>query len=427
MSRRLRRTLWALRALAAALLLVALLFAALVAWQLHAPTLGGGTLPADTPPSAERLQQGAYLARAGHCAGCHTPRGGAPYAGGRAINTPFGVARSANLTPDPVHGLGGWQQADFRRALQQGRSRDGRLLLPACPYPSFTLVSDDDASALWAWLRSQPPAAQPNQPHALRWPFNTQLALALWRSLYFRPGRFEPDTTLSSEVNRGAYLVNGLGHCGACHAERNLLGASAALGGAGGGILPDQHWVAPSLTNAAEGGVPGRDPVELVQLLKTGVSNRATVMGPMAAVVAGSTQHLTEADLQAMVAYLQALPAVPPPAAVRWQRAPAALARGEQLYQDHCADCHGAEGQGAPGIYPPLAGNATVTMADSRNLVRAITRGGFPPATAGNPRPYGMPGFDLPDADLAALATWLRATWGHDASPVQAVQVLLAR
>lgn len=420
---------FAWRWLAATLALLALLLAAAVAWQLRPPSANDGPPQTTAPPDAALLQQGAYLARAGNCAGCHTARGGAPYAGGRAIPTPFGVARSANLTPDPASGLGSWQLADFRRALQQGRSRDGHLLLPACPYPSFTLVSDDDARALWAFLRSQAPAAVPNQRHALRWPFDTQLALAAWRSLYFRPGRFEPDPMRSTELNRGAYLVNGLGHCGACHAERNLLGASAALGGAGGGVLPDQHWVAPALTDAAEGGVPGRDPDELLQLLKTGVSSRATVMGPMAAVVAGSTQHLTEADLRAMVAYLQALPAAPapPPDGKRWQRTPAALARGEQLYQDHCADCHGEQGQGAPGIYPPLAGNPTVTMTDTRNLVRAITRGGFAPATAGNPRPYGMPGFDLPDADLAALATWLRAAWGHNASPVQPVQVLLAR
>jgi len=372
------------------------------------------------------------LARAGHCAGCHTERGGAAYAGGRAIPTPFGELRSPNLTPDAATGLGNWRETDFRRALQQGQSRDGRLLLPACPYPSFTRVSDDDVQALWAWLRSQPPVAQAPQPHALAWPYNTQLAIALWRSLYFRPGRFEPDATRSEQANRGAYLVNGLGHCDACHGRRGLLGNSAALGAegsTGGAVMPDQRWYAPSLTDAAEGGVPGRDADELVQLLKTGVSPRATVMGPMAEVVAGSTQHLAESDLRAMVAYLQQLPATPPVAVrARAQRRDAEpLQRGRQLYQDLCTDCHGDQGQGAPGIYPPLAGNPTVTMADSRNLLQSIRRGGFPPATAGNPRPYGMPSFDLPDADLAALASWLRAAWGHDAAPVQAVQVLLAR
>ena len=415
-------------------LLLALSLAGLLAWQLRPPPWAdpsalSAAAAAEPAVSAELLQRGATLARAGNCAGCHTERGGAAYAGSRAIATPFGELRSANLTPDAATGLGNWRETDFRRALQHGQSRDGRLLLPACPYPSFTRVSDDDVRALWAWLRSQPPLTQARQPHALAWPYNTQLAIAVWRSLYFRPGRFEPDATRSAQVNRGAYLVEGLGHCGACHGQRGLLGGSAALGSAGGAVMPDQRWYAPSLTDAAEGGVPGRDADELLQLLKTGVSARATVMGPMAAVVAGSTQHLAESDLRAMVAYLQQLPAAPPAAldSGAQRREADALRRGQQLYQDLCTDCHGDQGQGAPGIYPPLAGNPTVTMADSRNLLQSIRRGGFPPATAGNPRPYGMPSFDLPDADLAALASWLRAAWGHDAAPVQAVQVLLAR
>ena len=422
-------------------LLLALALAGLLAWQRRPPPWADALAPGAAAPSAaaaepvasaDLLQRGALLARAGHCAGCHTERGGAAMAGGRAIATPFGEVRAANLTPDAATGLGQWRETDFRRALQHGQSRDGRLLLPACPYPHFTRVSDDDVRALWAWLRSQPPVAQARQPHALAWPYNTPLAIALWRSLYFRPGRFEPDPSRSEQVNRGAYLVEGLDHCGACHGQRGPLGGTSALGSAGGAVMPDQRWYAPSLTDAAEGGVPGRDVDELLQLLKTGVSARATVMGPMAAVVAGSTQYLTEADLRAMVAYLQQLPATPPaapaaPRSGRWPRDAQAQLRGQQLYQDLCADCHGDQGQGAAGIYPPLADNPTVTMTDSRNLLQAIRRGGFAPATAGNPRPYGMPSFDLADADLAALASWLRAAWGHDAAPVQAVQVLLAR
>lgn len=413
---------------ATALAGIVALLAALVWLQLrNEPPAGGPSAPSQAP-TAEQRARGAYLARAGNCAACHTARGGAPYAGGRAIETPFGAVVAGNLTPDAATGLGAWTADDFWRALHHGRSRDGRLLVPAFPYPNFTLVTRDDADALWAWLRTLPPVVQPNRPHALRWPYNTQAALALWRTVNFRPGVFEPDPAQTAQVNRGAYLVNGLGHCSACHASRNPLGASAALDDAGGAALPDQQWVAPALTDAAEGGVPGRAPDELVRLLKTGVSARATVMGPMAEVVAASTQHLSEADLHAMVAYLQQLPAAPAPAPRPRRTRPAdAMGRGEQLYTDHCADCHGAQGQGAPGIYPPLAGNPTVTMADTRNLVRAITRGGFPPATAGNPRPYGMPGFDLPHADLAALITWLRAAWGHDAAPVRPVDVLLTR
>ena len=395
-----------------------------------------GEAPLDPGPDAAKapdpalVQRGAYLARAGNCAACHTARGGAPYAGGRAIETPFGTVYSSNLTPDAT-GLGGWNASAFRRALHNGRSRDGRLLVPAFPYTHFTLVSDADADALWAWLRSLPPVAQPTPAHALRWPFGTQPALAIWRALYFTPGRFEADPAAGEAINRGAYLVNGLGHCGACHASRNPLGAGAALADAhSGSVLPQQRWYAPSLTAYDDSRLAERPAAELVQLLKTGVSDRAAAKGPMAEVVAGSTQHLSQADLHAMVAYLQRL-AGPAPAdnakPDRHERPADTLARGGQLYADHCADCHGRQGQGAAGVYPALAGNPTVTGPNPRNLVLAITQGGFAPATADNPRPYGMPGFDLPHEDLAALATWLRASWGHSATPVRAVDVLLAR
>ena len=423
------------RALGLAALLLAT--ALLLAWL---NLRGEDALVADAPgsavPDAATLARGAYLAKAGNCAGCHTARGGAPYAGGRAIATPFGAVVAGNLTPDAT-GLGGWTAAQFRRALWHGRSADGRLLVPAFPYTHFTRITRADADALWAHLRSLPPVQQANQPHALRWPYRSQLALAVWRALYFRAGPGDdglPAGTTSAALLRGAYLVNGLGHCSACHASRNALGGSGALAdGAGGSTLPGQRWQAPSLTDPAEIAVGRRQAAELVQLLKTGLSDHAAVLGPMAEVVADSTQHLSEPDLQAMVAYLQAL-APASPSATSGRPSPAlpprdslVLGRGQQLYADHCLACHGAQGQGAPGAYPALAGNTIVTLPDAGNLVQAITGGGFPPATAGNPRPYGMPGFDLPHDDLAALATWLRASWGHDATPVSAVQVLLAR
>ena len=379
--------------------------------------------------NAEQISRGAYLARAGNCAACHTARGGAPYAGGRGIATPFGTVYSGNLTPDPSTGLGRWTAAEFWRAMHHGKSRDGRLLYPAFPYPNYSLVSRADTDDLLAYLRSLPAVTQAPIDHALRWPYSSQAALALWRALFFSPGKFEPRADQSNTWNRGAYLVNGLGHCSACHASRNLLGASAGLADAdAGGKLPAQNWYAPSLADPDEAGVTEGSEAELVQLLKTGVSRRATVMGPMAEVVAGSTQHLTIADLRAMAEYLRSISsgqhrprklAANPPAAT--------MTRGEDLYTSHCADCHGAQGQGAPGQYPALAGNRSVTMANPRNLLQAITAGGFPPATDGNPRPYGMPAFDLPHADLAALTTWLRASWGHQAAPVSEVDVLLNR
>jgi mono/diheme cytochrome c family protein len=410
----------------AVLAALALLLAAVVAvLNLQDST---DTTPA-APVTADSIARGAYLARAGNCAGCHSDRGGAAYAGGRGIATPFGTVYAGNLTPD-ASGLGAWTVVDFRRALRHGRGRDGRLLVPAFPYTHFTQVSRDDADALFAYLRSVPPVPQTNRPHALRFPYNTQAALAVWRALYFRPGAAPAQPGRSAEWHRGAYLVNGLGHCSACHGGRNGLGASAALdAGRGGAPLPLQAWYAPSLADPQEAGLQHWPMADAVALLKTGQAPQGIAQGPMAEVVAQSTQHLTEDDLRAMVSYLQALPErgdgaahtpLPP-------RPAATMALGAALYKQHCADCHGAQGQGAPGIYPALAGNRLVTMARTSNLLLAVTRGGFAPGTAAHPRPYGMPPFDLGHDELAALLTWLRASWGHDAPPVSEVDALLAR
>jgi mono/diheme cytochrome c family protein len=422
-----RRTGWLF---IAGLLLAGL--AAAVAWR---NLQGEAALTPDAQvggADAALIARGADLARAGNCAACHTDRGGPAYAGGRAISTPFGTIYAGNLTPDPATGLGRWTAAEFWRALHHGRSRDGRLLYPAFPYPNFTLVTRADADALLAYLRSLAPVVRANLAPALRWPCSSQVALAIWRALYFTPASFQPDARLSAEWNRGAYLVNGLGHCGACHAGRNLLGASGRLNDPdAGSTLPGQQWYAPSLANPVESAAAGGTQADLVALLKTGMSARSAVLGPMAEVVAGSTQHLAAADLQAIAAYLQTLSRGATPAATgqgrRFARSADTMAKGAELYTRHCADCHGAQGQGAPGAYPPLAGNPVVTMADARNLVRIITTGGFAPGTAGNPRPYGMPAFDLPHADLAALTTWLRGAWAHDAAPLSELDMLRLR
>ena len=178
-------------------------------------------------PSA-LVERGAYLARVGNCAACHTARGGLPYAGGRPLATPFGTVFAGNLTPDADTGLGRWSSDAFWRAMHQGQSRDGRLLVPAFPYDSTTRVTREDSDALHAFLMSLPPVNQAATPHALRWPYNTQLALAAWRAMYFEPQAFEVDTSQSAEWNRGAYLVQGLGHCAACHATRDALGGVGA-------------------------------------------------------------------------------------------------------------------------------------------------------------------------------------------------------
>ena len=377
------------------------------------------------PPSAAQVERGAYLARAGNCMGCHTVSGGAAYAGGRGIDTPFGVVFSSNLTPDAATGLGNWSPAEFWRALHNGRSKDGRLLYPAFPYPSYTQVTREDADALFAFLGSLPPQPRPNTEHALRWPYSSQAALAVWRALYFTPAVHQDDPAQTAQWNRGAYLVRGLGHCAACHTARNALGATDDALDLAGGLIPMQNWYAPSLASAAEAGVAGWPTRDVVELLKTGVSPRGTVLGPMAEVVRHSTQHLSEDDLIAMAAYLQAIPqTAASPARVVAADANVA-AQGAKLYENHCLQCHGARGEGVAGAYPPLAGNRAVTMNATVNLVQVVLNGGFPPATAGNPRPFGMPPYvlTLADAEVAAVLTHIRTSWGNRAAPVSELEV----
>ncbi|MBI2770156.1 MAG: cytochrome c [Burkholderiales bacterium] len=380
--------------------------------------------PPTFPPAAGDIARGAYLARAGNCATCHTERGGAPYAGGRPLETPFGTVYASNLTPDAATGLGQWSADHFWRALHNGRSRDGRLLYPAFPYPNYTHVTRADSDALYAYLRSVPAVQRPNTPQGLRWPYSTQAALAVWRAMYFEPAASGQDARQPADWNRGAYLVRGLGHCSACHSARNALGASGDMMDLSGGLIPMQNWYAPSLASSSEAGVADWDAQHIVRVLQTGVSPRGSVLGPMADVVLQSTQHLTAQDLNSMAVYLKALPQAPaqaPQAQQATVAVPASQAlRGGKVYEQHCAQCHGDKGQGIAGAYPPLAGNRAVTLPVTANLVQVVHNGGFAPATAGNPRPYGMPPYVLVlgDTDVAAVLTYIRTSWGNQAAPV---------
>lgn len=421
------RSTWVRRSAMAACLLVAL--AGVVTWlnlRGEAPLPFTPSAVAITPALVEK---GAYLARAGNCAACHTARGGAAYAGGRGIDTPFGAIQAPNLTPDDATGLGRWTADEFWRAMHNGRSRDGRLLYPAFPYPSYTKVTREDSDALYAYLRSLPPVHQPNVPHTLRFPYSTQAALAVWRALFFAPGEFEPVPARSAEWNRGAYLVEGLGHCAACHAPRNPLGATRDSLGLSGGVIPMQGWYAPSLASASEAGVATWAQQEVVDLLRTGVSAHGSTMGPMAEVVFRSTQHLSDDDLRAMATYLQALPQRDAEVEEIPRADPAIMLKGGKLYDQHCAQCHGRQGEGRPGAFPALADNRAVTLPVAVNVIHAVLEGGYAPATTGNPRPYGMPpyGQALDDGEIAAVVTYIRQSWGNQAPAVSSLEVLRLR
>jgi mono/diheme cytochrome c family protein len=410
--------------MALAVLLIAGVGAKVLLW----PTDDIG--PPAQPGSLSReqlLARGAYLARAGDCMACHTTRGGVQYAGGRALATPFGNVMSPNITPDKDTGIGAWSADDFWRAMHNGKSKDGRLLYPAFPYTNYTKVRREDSDALYAYFQSVPPQRQANLPHALRFPYNQQIALAAWRALYFKPAVYQDEPARSVEWNRGAYLVQGLGHCSACHSSRTTLGGSEE--GLSGGLIPMLGWYAPSLTSNAEAGLGDWDTEHIVALLHTGVSPRATVFGPMAEVVRQSLQHLEVTDVRAMAVYLKSLPDTQPPvkAAPRdtSEAATRQLAQGAKLYETHCASCHQADGKGVPPGYPPLAGNRVLLTDSPVNAIRIVLNGGFAPGTAGNPRPYGMPPYGpvLNDGEVAAVVSHLRASWGNNAPPVTALEV----
>ena len=413
--------------IALAVLLLVLAAVGAAVWALN--VRGEAPIQADRPmppASAEQIERGQYLARAGNCISCHTVQGGTPYAGGRGIATPFGTVYASNLTPDSETGLGAWSSDHFWRALHHGRSKDGRLLYPAFPYTEYTHVTRADADAIFAFLRSLPPAAQPNQAHTLRFPYSSQWALAGWRALFFRAGGDTADTHQSAEWNRGAYLVRGLGHCVACHSPRNALGASRLSQDLQGGVIPVQNWYAPALTSSTEAGIAHWPQEDVVALLQTGLSPQASVMGPMAEVVFNSTQHLTTADVQAMAVYLQSLPQEPPRAVAQAPAAgPQVMQKGAKVYEQQCAQCHGAAGEGLPGAFPALAGNRAVNLAQPVNVVQAVLHGGYLPATAGNPRPFGMPPFShvLDDAEVAAVVSFISASWGNNAAPVTAMDI----
>lgn len=367
---------------------------------------------------AAQIRQGAYLAKAGNCMACHTVQGGAPYAGGKALATPFGTMYGPNLTPDSATGIGDWTADDFWRAMHNGKSRDGRLLYPAFPYPNYTRVTRADADALYAWLRTLVPVRQPNREHALRFPYNQRALLAFWRTLYFSPGEYVSQVQNNAQWNRGAYLAQGLGHCSACHAARNALGASLGEERLGGATMAGLAWHAPALGGAA-------DSEALAELLHTGVSEHGALSGPMAEVATGSLQHLTRSDVRAIAAYLVTLPepAAPAPlaAATRAQAAPV-LKLGAQIYGKQCASCHGEQGEGVPRVWPRLAGQPHAPPA---NAIRVVLNGGFAPATAANPRPYSMPPFSaaLSDAEVAAVLSFVRTSWGNGGSLVAAHEV----
>ena len=332
--------------------------------------------------SATIVKQGEYLARAGDCVACHTVPGGKLFAGGRPMQTPFGTLYSSNVTPDPTTGIGKWSADAFYATMHTGRSRDNGLIYPAMPFGSYTKVTRADSDAIYAYLQSVPPVALANKPHDLRFPYNNRSLLLGWRTLFFTEGTYQPDRAKSAEWNRGAYLVEGLGHCAMCHTAINALGGTSEAKAFQGGLIPMQNWYAPSLTSNKEAGLGDWSLTDISDLLRTGVSQRGAVYGPMAEVVYNSLQYLTDPDIRAMSVYLKSLaegsPLVAATATVRVEETSLLMRLGKTVYDAQCVSCHGGQGLGMPPAFPPLAANQSIQMESAVNPIRMVLNGGMP-------------------------------------------------
>lgn len=371
----------------------------------------------------DRIEAGRYQAVLGDCAACHSKPGGKPFAGGEALETPFGKLVPSNITPDPETGIGTWSYEDFRGAIKRGVGKDGKRLYPAMPYPAYSSMKESDVADLWAYFQKVEPVNNRVVSNQLPFPFSIRTVMAGWNLLNFAPKEFAADANKSAEWNRGAYLVNGAGHCGTCHTPKNLTGADKGGEFLRGGNL--QGWFAPSLTNDAHKGIGSWSNEDIVAYLKTGANRFDIASGPMAEAVAQSTSKWSDVDLNAVATYLKDIKddgtAAPRPIAADDQ----AMVTGKAVYIDRCSGCHVSSGQGQPSLFPTLAKAPVVNSTDPSSLIRVVLAGSQAVGTAEKPTTPAMPAFDwnLDDAAVANVVTYVRNSWGNAAPAVTAGQV----
>lgn len=371
--------------------------------------------------SYSEIERGHYLTNAGDCIACHTAEKGQPLAGGRLVETPFGVIYSPNITPDRQTGIGAWSDEDFYRAMHLGTGADGRRLYPAFPYPYFTKLTRDDVISIRAFLETMPAVKNVPPPNTLRWPLNYRVLMKGWDWMYFEPGTYQPDANKSAEWNRGAYLVEGAAHCGACHTPKNIAGADKEDQRLIGGRL--QNWFAPDLTNSTRAGLGGWNNDDIVEYLKTGRNRYSGATGLMAEVVTNSTSKLNDNDLHAIAVYLKDVTSKDDQTSSKPE--PNLMTAGAAIFNDACSACHQSDGTGVPLMFPPLGRNANVQSADPTSVIRVILQGARTVPTATKPTPSTMPAFDwkLSDDEIAAVATFIRNQWGNAAPPVAVDQI----
>ena len=387
--------------------------------------LGTTTVRAQNPDkqSFEVIEHGRYMALAGDCAACHTAKGGEPFAGGGALQTPFGTLLAPNITPDVETGIGGWTDDQFVEAMRTGIGHGGIHLYPAMPYTYYTKLTREDVIAIRAYLETLQPVRNLVQANQLPFPFNQRETMVGWNELYFRPGEFKPDPGKSAEWNRGDYLVEGAEHCGLCHTPKNVMGGDENSQTMQGSVL--QSWYAPNLTGNHRVGIGDWTVDDIALYLKTGRNRYDIASGPMADAVTNSTSHLTDADLRAIAVYLKDLPtgggSSPQPISAQ----DPAMQQGQAIYNNQCAACHTAGGEGIVGLFPRLSGTPLVQQSQATSLVRVVLEGSRAVATDGAPTGPAMPSFAwrLSDADIAAVITYIRNAWGNAAPQVSVSEV----
>ncbi|WP_110648446.1 c-type cytochrome [Salinicola peritrichatus] len=406
-----------------------------------------GVAASATAAEQTEVERGAYLARAGDCVACHTAPGGKPFAGGLEIESPFGTIISTNITPDPDAGIGNYSRDQFAAALREGKRADGANLYPAMPYPSYAKLSDDDIDALYAYfMQGVEPVSEKAKESDIGFPFNQRWGIGLWNWLFADAEAFEPKAGQSEQLARGAYLVQGLGHCGSCHTPRGLLFQEKALDDSDDAYLTGETlggWWAPNLRGGGDSGsgLQNWSADDIVDYLATGRNDHSAVTGEMTSVVANSTSYLSDDDLQAIAAYLKSLSrgaddeqeaqseTTPEQTEQMLTAADVADKPGARLYLDNCNACHFANGRGAPQTFPSLVDNELVNADDPTGLIHVILAGARMPSTPGKPEALAMPdfGWRLSDDEAAQLATFVRGAWGNHGGEVSADQVAKVR
>jgi len=384
-------------------------------------------------------EQGEYVARASDCVACHTAKGGKPFAGGRAIESPFGIIYSTNITPSKTAGIGDYTYEQFEQAVRHGRRADGSFLYPAMPYPDYAKITDDDINVLYAYFMQEVKPVDTAAPETdLSFPFSQRWGIRFWNWIGTDGEVFAPDSSKSEAYNRGAYLVQGPGHCGSCHTPRGFGFQQTGFTEAeedfliGGDI---SIWHAPSLRGGAGGGLQQWSADDIEEYLATGRNQHSAVVGEMTDVIAHSTSYLNEDDLKAISIYLKSLPgsgevtalnkAATDKTAATLDKAVVGIDSGERLYLDNCGACHFTRGEGASRVFPVLDGNSLINAEDPSGLIHVILAGSRMPSTDKAPEDLAMPGFGwrLSNKETATLATFLRQAWNNKAAAVTAEDV----